>query len=128
MWQDGRLILHEDLITGGEFLADGPEALENLIMRIWGDNTPAFHMKAPALSNTTMIVDALQRNLLRRILRENSGWIRADRLAYLLGAPIPVLSSAMMNQVNWLIDHHEVEAHPDNRRNAQAGNHFRARP
>jgi hypothetical protein len=128
MWQDGRFILHEDLITGGKFLADRPEALETLITRVWGNNAPVFHMKAPGLSKTTTIVDALQHNLLRRILRETGDWIRADRLAYLLGAPIPVLSSAMMNQVNRLIDQHEVEAHPDNRKHTQAGNHFRARP
>lgn len=124
LWKDDKLISLDHIITGGTFQADSIPALTNLIKRLWGDNAPVFLIDSSDPKYTEHI-DLLRRDFLRRVLGEVNDWISADRLAPMLGASVPVLNLSMIVQINWLIDHSEIEAHPDNVHKLQPEHCFR---
>lgn len=126
IWKNGTLFQDDNIITGGTFLTNNLRSVGDLISRIWIDTAPVFEMKMVG-TEEGKIIDPLQRNVLRRVLQAQSDWIDAGNLAHLLGASIPVLNSAMMKQMDWLIEHKQAEAHPDNLNVPQSSKQFRAR-
>lgn len=122
---DGNMV---DTMIGVEIRADTMEVLVETIKRLWGDDAPVFRMKGGWESEeATMLLTQLQRAQLRKVLQQSDDWIAAPDLAYQLGASIPVLSTPMAEQLTWLIEQGEVEAHPNNRDDAKSEKRFRAK-
>ena len=106
-----------------EIRTDTVEVLTGTINYLWGDDAPIFYMDEGWENEEALMLLAQ----LRKVLQQSDGWIAAPDLAYQLGASIPRLSGPMAEQLVWLIEQGEAEAHPDNRDDARSDNRYRAK-
>lgn len=125
--EDDSLLPYQGVMRNAVLRADTIEALAEMIHHLWGDDAPVFKVCGWMNEETTELITQLQRTQLRKTLQQSKDWITVADLAFQLGATRPYLSEPTAQQLAWLIEQGEAEAHPDNRDDDKVDNRYRAR-
>jgi hypothetical protein len=119
--------VNPDFLAGGSFHTKTPETLKNLILHLWGNDGPVFHMETSNPELDPMLKE-LKQEKLKRLFQSSNDWLSQAELAKKLNLLSPRPIGELYDVLNNLLNLGEIEAHPDNEAKSNPENRYRLKP
>jgi hypothetical protein len=119
--------VNDTVLAGGHFRAKTIEAIENLIIRLWGNDAPLFHMESDNLELIALLNSLRQVNL-RQVFETRQDWISYSEMENKFGLSSNSSKYSLTTSLDYLISLGEIEAHPENDTKRNPENRYRLKP
>jgi hypothetical protein len=116
----------DTVVAGGSFHTKTPDAITDMIKRIWGNDAPLFHMKTHDES-VENIIKKLQYERVSQILSEKQDWMSEVELANTLHLQSVGTINVMKQVLRLLVEQAEIEEQAETTSDANVQKRYRIR-